>query len=90
VGGEAKEAKELGAGEEPLFLPTPSFLASTDDEYEGVLRFPLFSFFVSLFRIIFLCNFLGALLIFLGQAWAEGKGKLATYGKLRPIMVSHY
>jgi hypothetical protein len=26
----------------------------------------------------FLCHFLGALSIFLGQAWAEGKGKLAT------------
>jgi hypothetical protein len=27
-------AGELGAGEEPLFLPTPSFMASGDDEEE--------------------------------------------------------
>ena len=32
----------------------------------------------SLVFFFFLCHFLGALSIFLGQAWAEGKGKLAT------------
>ena len=26
----------------------------------------------------FICYFLGAVAIFMGQAWAEGKGKLAT------------
>ena len=26
------EAEEGGAGEEPLFLPTPSFMASADEE----------------------------------------------------------
>jgi len=29
-------------------------------------------------EVTFLCNFLGALYISLGQAWAEGKGELTT------------
>jgi len=34
---------ELVAGEEPpLFLPTPSFMASADEEQGGGTRFPLF------------------------------------------------
>ena len=35
-------------------------------------RFPLF------FPLSFFCYFLGASYIFLGRAWAEGKGELAT------------
>jgi len=29
-------------------------------------------------RLLFICSFLGAHHIFLGQAWAAGKGKFAT------------
>jgi len=36
-------AEELGAEEHPLFLPTPSFTASAEEEYVGDrVRFPLF------------------------------------------------
>jgi len=31
-GGGGAEAGELGAGEEPLFLPTPSLMASADED----------------------------------------------------------
>jgi len=34
--------------------------------------------FLCSFPLSFFCSFLGALYIFLGQAWAEGKGELAT------------
>ena len=67
------EAEELGAeGEEqPLFLYTPSFMASAEGPGGGS-RFPLF-FLFSRSCVISLVH-----LIFLGQAWAEGKGELAT------------
>ena len=62
------EAEELGAGvESPLFLPTPSFMASQTRSRGDGLPFLLPSV-VSLVRIY----------SFLGQAWAEGKGELAT------------
>jgi len=50
------------------------------EELEAGWAIPLFLSFVP--RTLsdpFLCNFLGSLFIFfLGQAWAEGKGELAT------------
>jgi len=58
---------ELGAGEElPLFLPTPSFMASADKKY-GMGHF---SFVISSSFLWFS--------ILAGKAWAEGKGELAT------------
>jgi len=45
-----------------------------------------FSFVFSLVahaRFPFFCNFLGTYHIFSGQAWAEGKGELATCRHLR-------
>ena len=37
-----------------------------------------FVFSLSRFLSLFLCHFFGARHTFLGQAWAEGKGALAT------------
>jgi hypothetical protein len=60
------EAEELGAeGEEPLFLPhPPSWHPQKKCVSEGHSFLYLF------------CFFLGAIIILLGQAWAEGKGSL--------------
>jgi len=57
----------------PLFLPALSFVTSADQNYGPGHDFIVLSFVWSLFPF-FLCNFLGAQYIFLGQAWAEGKG----------------
>ena len=60
------EAKEPGVGgESPLFLPTPDFMVSVGEAWA-------ISFVCFLFH--FLCDFLGAHHIFLGQAWAQGEG----------------
>ena len=68
-----------GFGQLPLSLSTPSSMASAGEEEQGTSRGFLCSF---------LCPLLGSFLaatisfvsfhIFLGQAWAEGKGELAT------------
>jgi len=42
------------------------------------LSFSFFPLFITLARLLFLCNLLGAHHIFLGQAWAEGNRELAT------------
>jgi len=61
------EAERLGAEvEEPLFLPRPAFMVSARKRSENG------------FGLSFICHFLGAPFIFLGQAWADDKGKLAT------------
>jgi len=61
---EGQEAEEVGArGGITLFLPTPDFMA-----FAGVGRFYLSS----------LCHFLSSLYIFVGKAWVEHKGELAT------------
>jgi len=52
-------------GKLPLFLPAPSFT--------GCAFFCFFLLSLTLAWILFLCNFRGAHLIVLGQAWAEGK-----------------
>ena len=51
------------SGEElPLFLPTPSFMASADEGQEaGCAFFCFFLLAFTLFRLFFLCNFLGTL-----------------------------
>jgi hypothetical protein len=77
------EAEELSAEVEelPLFLPTPAFMATAEEEWGG----EEISFALSLVTL-FSAPFFGfipfvlslSLSIFLGQAWAEGKGKLAT------------
>ena len=75
---EEREAEALGAegeqggrAEPQLFLPTPSFMASQRRSEDGSRgSFP--------FGHLSLCHFLNAHHIFLGQAWAEGKGELAT------------
>jgi len=57
------EAEELGAEvEEPLFLPTPTFFFRRRS-----VRVRAF-----LIRCLF-CFYLDAIIILLGQAWAEGK-----------------
>jgi hypothetical protein len=53
--------------EQPLFLPPPSFMVC-----RRVVGVSLF------FPLSFLCDLLGAISIFWGQAWAEGKGDLAA------------
>ena len=57
------EAEDLGAAGGSG--ATPSFMASAEEEQGTVL-------------CLFLCGFLGAHSIFLGQVWAEGEGVLAT------------
>jgi hypothetical protein len=73
------EAKELSPGGEghPLFLPTPSFMRPQKRSRIWV-RLSLCSSPLSFPYCYFLCHFFGALAIFLGQAWVEGKGELAT------------
>jgi len=67
--GAGAEEQDAG-GELPLFLPTPDFMAPTAGGVGGR-------------GALFLCFFplsisLGASTFFVGQAWAEGKGVLAT------------
>ena len=73
------EAEELGAAgqlsvgvELPLFLFTPPLHGTGRRGVGAWGRCPLF------FPLSLICYLLGALYIFLGQAWAEGKGELAT------------
>jgi len=73
------KAAELDAGEElRLFLPTPSFMAPADEEKgTGTLSFhSFFPFTIS--SVLPLAISLVSVYSFLGQAWAEGKGELAT------------
>jgi len=73
---EEREAETLGAADEmgaleeqPLFLPTPSFMASAGEDYIGDgARFP----FVLAFALSFL-TFLGAYLHFLGTVLGGGQ-----------------
>jgi len=78
------EAEELGAAGEPdakqapLFLPTPSFMASAEkDGGADCAFFCLFPGSLALVRTPFLCDFLCADLIFLRQAWVECIRELA-------------
>jgi len=61
---------DMGDGEElPLFLPPPhSWYRQARSRGRVTLSFLVLSF----------VNFLGRSYSFLGQAWAEGKGELAT------------
>ena len=69
---------KLGAGGTPLFLPTPDFMAFAGTVEGGGQRLSFVFSFVFHARSPFRCSFLGAHHIFLGQAWAEGGGELAT------------
>jgi len=62
------EAEELGGGGTAA-VPAHALLHGIGRRRVGDGRFSF---------VTFLCGFLGAHLIFLGQAWAEGKGELAT------------
>jgi hypothetical protein len=78
-----REAEELGEGgeEQPLFLPTPSFMVSTEEEWshEGDVPLPFFSLsFVMSFLI-----FLGAPYHHLGTGLGRGQRKACNVPPLR-------
>jgi len=64
------EAEDLSAEveEQPLFLPTPSFMASAGEEWS--LRADPFRSSFGFLCISFVCSFA------CGQAWVKGKGKI--------------
>jgi len=77
--GRGEEARDWGAGRRGrgggVAAPSHPLLQSFCRRGVGCgggFSFPLF------FPLSFLCNFLGACYIFLGQAWTGGKGELAT------------
>jgi len=70
---ERGEKRRTEGEEQPLSLPTSSLMASAEEDWGTTPDFLCSFFFLS-----FLCDFFSAHLIFLGQAWTEGKGRLAT------------
>jgi len=76
------EAEELGAGGELCTLHPPSWLPQARSR--GRARPPPRVLSLVLdhdFPCLFLCDLFGAQYLFLGQAWAAGKGELATCGQ---------
>jgi len=69
-----QETQELGSGDEeqPLLLPTPSFIA-----LQKRSKTPGSALLCCFFLLSFLSDFLGTLYIFVGRARAEDKGALA-------------
>ena len=71
-------ARGLGAGEElPLFLPTPSFMASAD-EGVGCTFFCFFLLSLTLFWLLFLCR---KPLVRISSSW--GRPGRRAYGSLQ-------